>query len=91
MALAVVSTSSSQSRHRRRRDVRGVIEGLRRRHPHVSGDRLAQALADELLDDRDLLLDVARFVVEKVAAAFSRRRMPSARNGRSIRPSSGWR
>ena len=79
MSLAVVSTS--QSRHRRRRDVRGVVEGLRRaRHPHASGGRLAQALADELLDDRDLLLDVAHFVVEKVAAAAPRRRvMPSAK------------
>jgi hypothetical protein len=77
MSLAVVRDTTLPSRPRRRQDVRQAIEGLRRRHPRASGDRLAQALVDALLDDRDLLLDVARFVIEKIAAAAEARQRQS--------------
>ena len=78
MSLAVVRDTALPSRQRRRQDVRQAVKGLRRRYPR-DGDRLAKALVDTLLDDRDLLLDVARFVIEKIAAiAETRQRMSRA-------------
>jgi hypothetical protein len=64
---------------RGRTDVSSVVIDLRRRHPRAGADRLAQLLADDLADDRELLLDVARFVVEKTTAtAATRERMSRA-------------
>ena len=72
MSLAVVRDTALPLRPRRRQDVRQAVEKLRRRYPR-DGDRLAKALVDTLLDDRDLLLDVARFVIEKIAAVTETR------------------
>jgi hypothetical protein len=78
MSLAVVRDTALPLRPRRRQDVRQAVEKLRRRYPR-DGDRLAKALVDTLLDDRDLLLDVARFVIEKIAAVTeTRQRMSRA-------------
>jgi hypothetical protein len=47
------------------RDVMQVIGSLRRQNPRIGEDRLAELLADELLDDRELLLDAGRHLVRK--------------------------
>jgi hypothetical protein len=63
MSLAVVR-DTSPSRHRPR-DVLQVIQNLRRQNPRVGESRLAQLLADQLYDDRDLLVDAAGHLVRK--------------------------
>jgi hypothetical protein len=76
MALAVVSTSSSQSRHRRSPDVGAIVADLRRQH----GKQASRALFELLSEDEALARAVAAFVVEKLAAPAPRRRvMPSAK------------
>jgi hypothetical protein len=63
MSLAVVR-DTSPSRHRPR-DVLQVIQNLRRQNPRAGESRLAELLADELLDDRALLFDAAGHLVRK--------------------------
>jgi hypothetical protein len=73
-SLAIVP--ASRPRHRRPPDVSALVADLRRQH----GKRASVALYDLLLEDEAVARAVAAFVVERLAAAASRRRvMPSAK------------
>ena len=63
MSLSAVVTTPSP-RHRNH-DVMQVIENLRKQNPRAGEGRLAELLADELLDDRALLVDAAGHLVHK--------------------------
>jgi hypothetical protein len=67
MSLAAVHAVPTP--RRRPRDVLQVIASLRKQNPRAGESRLAELLADELLDDRDLLLDAGRHLVHKALAS----------------------
>jgi hypothetical protein len=67
MSLTAVHAVSTP--RRRTRDVLQVIEALRRQNPRAGESRLAELLADELLDDRELLLDAGRHLVHKALSS----------------------
>jgi hypothetical protein len=64
MALAAAVQSVPSPRHRSH-DVLQVIAGLRRQNPRAGESRLAELLADELIDDRDLAVDAGRHLVHR--------------------------
>jgi hypothetical protein len=70
MSLAVVHTAPAT---RRRIDVSSVVIELRRGHPRAGADRLAEMLVERLEEDRHLLLDAGRFLVEKILATAETR------------------
>jgi hypothetical protein len=63
-SLAVIYNVAPANRQRQS-DVNKVISGLHKQHPKAGTDRLAELLADELLDDRVLLSATARHLVER--------------------------
>jgi hypothetical protein len=71
MSLAVVHTTAPATR--RSVDVREVVAELRRRHPRAGEDRLVEMLVERLEEDRRLLLDAGRYLVQKVLAAAETR------------------
>jgi hypothetical protein len=66
MSLSAVATLPTLPQ--RGRDIQQVIQGLRRQNPRASKSVLAEQLADELLDDRPLLLAVTSDLVHKALA-----------------------
>jgi hypothetical protein len=66
MSLAVVARSLEPTR--RRVDVRTTVVELRRNHPRAGENRLAEMLADRIEEDRHLLLDAARSLVQQFSA-----------------------
>jgi hypothetical protein len=72
MALAAVSNISPS--RRRSRDVLQTVETLRRQNPRAGEDQLVELLADELYDDRGILLDAARFIICKAPASAKTKR-----------------
>jgi hypothetical protein len=63
MALAAVQ-AVLPPRHRNC-DVMKVIADLKKRNPRVGEAHLVELVADEIYDDRDLLLDASRYLVRK--------------------------
>jgi hypothetical protein len=76
MSLAIVHNTAAAAKHRHV-DVREVVEELRRRHPRAGEDRLAEMLVERLEEDRHLLLDAGRFLVERILAAVETRQRQS--------------
>jgi hypothetical protein len=82
-SLAVIYNVAPANRQRQS-DVNKVISGLHKQHPKAGTDRLAELLADELLDDRVLLSATARHLVERWRASSKtsqklRKAAPSAK------------
>jgi hypothetical protein len=73
MALAAVSNTSPS--RRRSRDVLQIAETLRRQNPRIGEDQLVELIADEIYDDRSLLLDAARFILRKASAPARTKRL----------------
>jgi hypothetical protein len=70
MSLAVVHTAAPATR--RHVDIREVVAELRRRHPRAGEDRLVEMLVERLEEDRHLLVDACRYLVQKMLAAALR-------------------
>lgn len=71
MGLAIAHSTLEPTR--RRVDVRETVEELRRRHPRLGEDRLAEMLADRIEEDRHLLLDASHVLVRQVLAVMEGR------------------
>jgi hypothetical protein len=72
MGLAVVARDTAPAT-RRSVDVREVVAELRRLHPRAGEDRLVEMLVERLEEDRHLLVDAGRCLVQKMLAAFETR------------------
>jgi hypothetical protein len=83
MSLSVVATLPAP--RQRGRDVQQVIQGLRREHPRAKEVRLAELLADELVDDRELLLIVAGDLVHKAVAPAKVKAKPTLKAAEAAR------
>jgi hypothetical protein len=72
MGLAVVArnTVPGTSRHA---DIREAVAELHRCHPRAGANRLAEMLVEQMEEDRPLLLDAGRFLIEKILAAAETR------------------
>ena len=75
MSLAVVHNTMPATR--RRVDIREVVEELHRRFPRMGPERLAERLVERLEEDRHLLLNAGRFLVERIITAVETRQRQS--------------
>jgi hypothetical protein len=65
MALLAATVQPMPSPRHRSHDVLQVIAGLRKQNPRAGESRLAELLADEILDDRDLAVDAGRHLIHR--------------------------
>jgi hypothetical protein len=71
MSLAAVHTIAPATR--RSVDIREAFSELRRLHPRAGEDRLVEMLVERLEEDRHLLVDAGRYLVQRMLAAFETR------------------
>ena len=68
MGLAVVARDTAHAT-RRHVDIREVVAELRRLHPRAGEDWLVEMLVERLEEDRHLLVDAGRYLVQRMLAA----------------------
>jgi hypothetical protein len=83
MSVAAVVSTASPSRHRRLLDVRDVIAELRRMNPKMGQERLAQALAERVEEDRRLLVNACTVLIRQALTAQTIVRRRRQQNGRT--------
>jgi hypothetical protein len=81
VSLAISTTSPS--RHRPRADVHEVVQELRRLNPRMGEERLAEALAERIEEDRRLLLDASRVLVRQALTTETIVRRRRRQDGRT--------
>jgi hypothetical protein len=82
MSLSVIR-DTSPSRHHRHLDVREVIHELRRLNPRMGQERLVEALAERVEEDRRLLLDACAVLVRQTISTIETTRRRRHQDGRT--------